>query len=155
MRHSPREPTKRAAAKIAQRGLAAAALGAACIACGDSPTQLQQQEPPPLTCPSAGVPLCSSPAATAAARDGTSDAAARSTAALENTTARAALATNLGQLDAALGTQNITNARAALGRVRDAISAGRGQLNQFPGDAPDLAAIELLLDQVAALLGAS
>lgn len=106
-------------------------------------------------CPAADVPLCTSATAAAAARDAASDAATRSTPALENTTARTALATSLAQLDAALGAQNITDAREGLARSRDAIAAARGQLTNFPGDAADLAAIELMLDYVAPLLGVS
>ena len=109
----------------------------------------------PLTCPSASVPLCSTPTGAAAARDGASDGATRSAAALDNTTARTALNTNLTQLDAALVAQNVTDARAALSRARDAIATARGQLGSFPGDAADLGSIELMLDYIAPLLGVS
>ena len=128
----------------------ATSLLGATLSCGDKgPGPVQ-----PITCPSANVPVCT-PATATAARDVTSDASSRSTPALENTTARSALGTNLGQLDAALANGNITDARAALGRVREAITAARAQLTQFPGDAADLTAIELQMDQVAPLIGTS
>jgi hypothetical protein len=151
--------TRSRASPVAPRRPVLAALvmlAGASVSCGggDGGTPPPPPPPPALTCPSAGVPLCTNTASAAAARDGTSDAATRSTPALENATARTAVATNLGQLDAAIGVGNITDARAALGRARDAITAARGQTG-FPGDAPDLAAIELLLDRVAPLIGVS
>jgi hypothetical protein len=116
--------------------------------CGDKQDKITEVERDQM-CPSAQAQLCSNAAAAAAAREASSDATSRSVPALENATARAALASSLAQLDAALVAGNITKARAALIDSRTALGAAGGQ----PGDAPDLGAIELLLDHVAPLIG--
>jgi hypothetical protein len=131
-----------------------AALATAGIACGDPPTQPHPDE----TCIGGStVPYCSASNApmAAAARDAASDAASRSTPALDNATTKSALGTSLSALNTALAEGNITQARAAVTNARNAIATGRSQLSSFPGDAADLAAIELALDQVAPLLGVS
>ena len=156
MADSPREREERPVTNIVRGRLAAAALGvAACMACSDS----TGPPPPPAdeVCPSAPVPLCSSAnaAAAAAARDGASDAAGRSVPALDNAAARTALGARLNQLESALAAGNVTRGREALRQLREALAAARGQLGSFPGDAADLMAIELALDQVAPLLGTS
>jgi hypothetical protein len=156
---SARSHDRARASPAARRGalvaVVALLLGGACGGGGDDddggggPVGTQ-----PVTCPSANVPVCTSGTG-ATARDVVSDASGRSTPALENTAARTALTTNLGQLDAAIGGGNITDARAALTRAREAITTARGQLANFAGDAADLAAIELILDQIAPLIGVS
>jgi hypothetical protein len=155
MDQSSREREKRRATRIARTRLAVAALGAACVACGDSTAPPRPD--PDEVCPSAPVPLCNgaNAVAVAAARDGASDAAGRSVSALDNAAARAALASRLTQLESALAAGNVTRGREALRQSREALAAARGQLTAFPGDAADLAAIELALDQVALLLGTS
>ena len=159
MHHRPgqRDRTRHPASRVVQCGLVTAALSAVTITCGGD--KIASPPPPPAdqVCPSAPVPLCDAAKASAvsAARESTSDAAGRSTSALENGTARSALGAGLGQLDAALAAGNVTKALAALRLTREALTSARGQLNAFPGDAADLAAIELALDQVAPLLGTS
>jgi hypothetical protein len=133
----------RRAALIA--GLAAwAAAGSACSDGGTEPP------PPPqdVVCPSAGVPVCSNPAPV---REAVSDAIDRSVTALESATARNALAASLGKLQAALAGNpiNITNARVGYDESRSALGAAGGA----PGDAPDLGAVELMLDYVGPLIG--
>jgi hypothetical protein len=49
----------------------------------------------------------------------------------------------------------VSGARAALVTARGALAESRAQLVTHPADAADLAAIELTLDQVAAVLGDS
>lgn len=131
---------------------------AVCLAtgsgCGGDGATPPPPPPPPsqdLVCPSSGVPLCGNANAAVTVRDAVSDAITRSAPALENATARAALLTNLGQLEAnlAAGVMNITKARIAYTATRAAIP---GASSQGP-DAPDLGAIELLLDHIAPLIG--
>src|SRR5688500_12743123 len=108
MRHSLRERNRRPVGTIMRRRLAAAvALGAACLACGDGPNEVEKDE----VCPTAPVPLCSPAmaAVVAAARDGLSDASGRSVPAIENATAKTALTASLGQLQGALASpSNVT-----------------------------------------------
>ena len=153
-----RIPTQRAGGRHVRRpfAVAAAALGAASyLACSDSTAP----PPPPAddVCPTATVPLCSgaNAAVAAAARDAVADAVGRSTPALENAGARPELAASLAELEAMLAAGNVTRSRNALGRARAALTAAHAQLGTFPGDAPDLTAIELALDRVAPLLGVS
>jgi hypothetical protein len=148
----------RSAASAVRRRLAATALlgAAAYVGCGGDATGPEHQQQDQV-CPTASVPLCAAVNSSAAssARESASDAASRSTPALENATARSALGAGLSQLDAALAAGNVTKALAALRATREALTSARAQLNSFPGDAADLAAIELTLDQVAPLLGTS
>jgi hypothetical protein len=147
--HRLAPPTKSRASPHALTRMAVVLLmGAASVACGEDPPEPPRDE----TCPAAQVRLCSDPGAAAIARDGIADAAARSTLGLENATARSALAGNLGQLGTQLAAHNVTQSRAALAATRESIATARGQLSSFPGDAADLASIELMLDFVAALL---
>lgn len=143
------------AAKIERSRLVVLSLlvGVGVSSCGDG--RGATEPPAALTCPSADVPLCSRLTKRAAAQDAASDAAARSLPALENASTRAALGTSLSRLSTALTAGNITDARAALTGSREALGGARGQLSTSPGDAADLASIELMLDQVAPLLGVS
>jgi hypothetical protein len=122
---------------------------------GDGPTPPPPPPPADLMCSSAQVTYCTDEAMKVATQDGGSDVSSRSTPALENAAARTALATSLGQLNTALIGGNITKARATLGEARRALETARTQLDAFAGDAADLAAIELLLDHVALVVGAS
>lgn len=133
---------------------AAAVLGLAfVVACSDStaPPAAAADE----VCPTASVPLCTDVDAAARARDGVADAVTRSTPAIDNPPVRAAFTTALGQLEAALAAGNVTRGREALRQSRAGVASARGQLGAFPGDAADLAAIELVLDRVGPLLGTS
>jgi hypothetical protein len=152
MRQPSQEREERSVRKTVRWRLAfVILLAAAGAACGDNSVTGGEQEQA-LTCPSAGVPFCASPND---ARQGTADALGRSTPALQNATARADLTTSLGQLNAALndGAGNITDAQAAVRRSREVLATARGQVATFPSDAPDLGAIELLLNALAPLIG--
>lgn len=127
--------------------MAAAVAALAIAACSESAA------PSELTCPSAAVPLCAKEDSTVAAvASVTTDAGTRSLGALANPAARTALATELAAIDAAIDARNVTQARAAVERTRTALASAREQLSTHPGDAPDLAAIELALVQVARAL---
>jgi hypothetical protein len=105
--------------------------------------------PEPLTCTNAAVPFCTEPPeAKAAVVEATSDAQTRSVGALKNGSAAQALSLNLMDLSTALSAGEISRARSALARSRQELEKGRGQLSTYPGDAPDLTAIELALIQV-------
>jgi hypothetical protein len=133
--------------------VAALALAAAMtVACGGEtpdPDPIGPVVERDLMCPSAQVPLCSDQGATDAARDGSSDAVTRSVAAIENAAGRASLDVSLRELESAIAAKNITKARAALAKSRTALATAGGQ----PADAPDLGAIELLLDYIDPLIG--
>src|SRR5207253_421697 len=85
------------------------------------------------------------------------DALSRSVPALENADARDALKVPLGQLESALAAGNLIGSREALSRSRAIFSqsgnASASSQTSFAGDQADLTAIELLLNQVALLLG--
>jgi hypothetical protein len=142
-------PTKsRASPHALARMAVVIVVGVAIVACGEKKTEVV----PDVICPAAQVRLCNDDGAALIARDGVADAAERATLGLENATARSTLVGNLGQLRTALTDRNVTRARAALATTRESIATARGQLSSFPGDAADLAGIELMLDFVAALL---
>lgn len=104
--------------------------------------------PKDLTCPAATVPLCMRADSTLAVITPlTRDAATRNTSVLENQAAKTSLTTELNALGAAINSGNVTQAQRALDRARAALATARTQLNAHPGDAPDLAAIELALIQ--------
>src|SRR5918912_485662 len=98
-------------------------------------------------CPASQVGACD-PTRRSVALDGAADASSRSARALENATARDAVAASLDRLSTALTAGNVTKARAALADSRRAVEAARAQLATFAGDGPDLGAIDLLLDHV-------
>jgi hypothetical protein len=100
-------------------------------------------------CPQASVPLCNGDHIAALVTADVDDALSRSVPALENATARDALTVSLSQLDSALAAGNLTRSREALSRSREAF----GQSGD--GDLADLTAVQLLLDQIAILLGTS
>ena len=128
----------------------AAVLGTAC-----SDSTAPKPDVADLMCASAQVAACSDATVMAVARDVASDGSGRSVPALENAAARTAIAARLTDLNTALAAGNITKTRAALTGARAALDAARAQLASFGGDAPDLASIELLLDHVAGVVGAS
>jgi hypothetical protein len=124
-------------------------------ACSDStgPTQNNNQNlVTELTCPATQVRLCTDAAARSVAQDAASDGLTRSMLGLENAAARTAITERLGQLNSAIGAGNVTRTRTALADTRTAVEAARAQSGGFPGDAADLAAIELLLDYIASLV---
>jgi hypothetical protein len=136
-------------------GLVAGAVLSA--ACSDS-TGVKNDDQIVVTdqmCPSTQVPVCTDAAVMDVARDVASDGSGRSVLALENTAARTAIAERLTDLNTALAAGNVTKTRKALASARTALDAARGQLASFGGDAPDLDSIELLLDHVASVVGAS
>jgi hypothetical protein len=127
-------------------GLAALALLAA--ACGDKGPNDPVVEKD-VFCPESQVTLCTTPAVAPVARDATSDGMTRSLLGIENATGRAALESALRDLEKAIASNNITQAQKAYASSRTALGSAGGQ----PGDAPDLGAIELLLDHVGPLIG--
>lgn len=133
--------------------LAAALLGAAGVACGSDATG--PVRPPEQTCPSAGVPICANEERADIAREAVADLVGRVAPKLENPAAREALVTGLGQLAIEVGLGNVTAGRRALTFSREALSAALAQRAAYPGDTPDLGAIELELDRMATLLGTS
>jgi hypothetical protein len=132
--------------------LACAALFLAVGAgCGDGPTG--PVRPPELSCPSVSVPLCEDSESSDAAREAVADLVGRVAPKLENPSSREALVNGLGQLAIEAGLGNITAARRALAFSREALATALSQRSTYPGDAPDLGAIELELDRMASLLG--
>jgi hypothetical protein len=119
-------------------------LAAAAVwACSDSTGNANE------TCPDAQVPLCLSGDSTRALiTPVATDAGSRSLGALANAAARGAIGIELDAVGAAIVAGQVTQARAALARARTALAAARQQLTTNPGDAPDLAAIELALIQI-------
>jgi hypothetical protein len=111
--------------------------------------------PPEQTCPSVSVPICQDEAQADVAREAVADLVGRVAPKLENPSARDALVTGLGQLAIEAGLGNVTAARRALSFSRDALNAALSQRATYPGDAPDLGAVELELDRMAVLLGTS
>jgi hypothetical protein len=111
--------------------------------------------PADQTCPSAAVPMCEDTPEANLAREDVADLVGRVAPKLENPDASHALVTGLGQLAIELGLGNVTNARRALTFSRDALSQALSRVSTYPGDGPDLGAIELELDRVAELLGTS
>lgn len=100
-------------------------------------------------CPDADVPLCTSGDSTRAViRPMTSDAGTRSLSALGNEAARTAIGTELTAIGAAIAAGNVADANAAVDRATAALATARQSLATHPGDAPDLAAIELALIQI-------
>jgi hypothetical protein len=137
-----------------------AALAAAAVlstACSDStgPKKDDQIVVTDDMCPGTPVPVCTDAAVMDVARDVASDGSGRSVLALENTAAQTAIAARLTDLNTALAGGNVTKTRKALTSARAAVDAARAQLASFGGDAPDLDSIELLLDHVASVVGAS
>jgi hypothetical protein len=141
-------------ARIARR-CAAVVAGAHMLAvipgCGGDATG--PVRPPEQSCPSANVPICAGDETTDVAREAVADLVGRVAPKLENPTARDALVTGLGQLAIEAGLGNVTAARRALSFSREALAAALGQRATYPGDVPDLGAIELELDRMAILLG--
>jgi hypothetical protein len=109
--------------------------------------------PPEQSCPSANVPICAGDEATDVAREAVADLVGRIAPKLENPAAREALVTGLGQLAIEAGLGNVTAGRRALTYSREALAAALAQRPTYPGDVPDLGAIELELDRMATLLG--
>ena len=103
-----------------------------------------------LFCPGAGVALCAkSDSVRSVVLPAVNDARLRNVGALKNATQAARLGGELRLLEDALRAGNVTAADAALRAASDAIGAARPQLATYPGDAPDLAAVELALIQIA------
>jgi hypothetical protein len=127
------------------------AIGVGCAG-GDATGPVR---PPELICPSVAVPICQDEEQADIAREGVADLVGRLAPKLENPSARDALVTGLGQLAIEAGLGNVTAARRALAFSRDALNAALAQRASYPGDAPDLGAIELELDRMALLLGTS
>ena len=109
--------------------------------------------PPEQTCPAVVVPICEDDDETDLAREAVADLVGRIAPKLENPTAREALVTGLGQLAIEAGLGNVTAARRALSYSRAALSAALGARATYPGDVPDLGALELELDRMGMLLG--
>jgi hypothetical protein len=133
--------------------VAAALLGAAGAACGGDATG--PVRPPEQTCPGAAVPICENEERADVAREAVADLVGRVAPKLENPAARESLVTGLGQLAIQVGLGNITAGRRALAFSREALAAALAQRDTYPGDTPDLGAIELELDRMASLLGTS
>jgi hypothetical protein len=130
-----------------------ALVGAAGASCGGDATG--PVRPPEQTCPSVAVPICQDEERADVAREAVADLVGRIAPKLENPAARDALVTGLGQLAIEVGLGNVTGARRALTFSREALNAALAQRATYPGDMPDLGAIELELDGMALLLGTS
>ena len=141
--------TRSPAVRLARLALVATAAAA----CADGPTG--PVRPAEQSCPSVSVPLCEESEATDAARESVADLVGRIAPKLENPAARQDLVNGLGQLAIEAGLGNITAARRALSFSREALTTALAQRATYPGDVPDLGAIELELDRMAALLGTS
>jgi hypothetical protein len=122
-------------------------------ACGGDATG--PVRPAEQTCPSVAVPICQNDEQADVAREAVADLVGRVAPKLENPVARDALVTGLGQLTIEVGLGNVTVARRALAFSRDALAAALAQRATYPGDVPDLGAVELELDRMAVLLGTS
>jgi hypothetical protein len=133
--------------------LAVALLGAAGAGCGGDATG--PVRPPEQTCPAVAAPICENEERADVAREAVADLVGRIAPKLENPAAREALVTGLGQLAIEVGLGNITAGRRALTFSREALNAALTQRATYPGDTPDLGAIELELDRMATLLGTS
>lgn len=130
-----------------------ALVGAMSASCGGDATG--PVRPPEQTCPSVAVPICQDEERADVAREAVADLVGRIAPKLENPAARDALVTGLGQLAIEVGLGNVTAARRALTFSREALHAALAQRATYPGDMPDLGAIELELDGMALLLGTS
>jgi hypothetical protein len=130
-----------------------ALLGAAGVGCGGDATG--PVRPPEQTCPSVSVPICEHEEQADVAREAVADLVGRIAPKLENPAAREALVTGLGQLAIEVGLGHVTAGRRALTFSREALNAALAQRATYPGDTPDLGAIELELDRMAVLLGTS
>lgn len=102
-------------------------------------------EPADLICPDAAVIACDDAVRPRIALM-TDDAANRSAATLTGG-AGALLVDELVALESAISAGNITQARAALARCRQAHTAAVAELSLHPENAPDLSAIDLALIQ--------
>ncbi|HET9002950.1 MAG TPA: hypothetical protein VFN39_03010 [Gemmatimonadaceae bacterium] len=129
--------------------LATTLFGVGCQG-SDSPVAPGAQE-----CPSAPVPLCTDAAQATAVRAAAADAELRLVPALESASSRDVFAQRLTVVAARLGSGDVSGARTALVAARGALADSRAQLSTNPGNAADLSAIELTLDQIAAVLGDS
>ena len=127
--------------------LATTLLGVGCQG-GDSPVA-----PAALQCPRAAAPLCMDAVRATAVRAAAADAQLRLAPALESATARGVVEQRLTVVAARLESGDVSGARAALAAARAALAETRAQLAAHPADAADLAAIELTLDQIAAVVG--
>lgn len=124
--------------------VSALVLGVAAAGCSDG-TAPQ----PDLVCPSASVPLCTrSDSVGVVILPAANDARTRSVSALKNVAQAARLATELSRISEALKAGNVTLVKGGLRAAREVLVAARQQLGSYPGDAPDLAAVELALIQI-------
>lgn len=129
--------------------LATTLFGVGCQG-GDSPVAPGAQQ-----CPSARVPLCTDAAQATAVRAAAADAELRLVPALQSASTRDFFGQRLTVVVSRLGSGDVSGARSALVTARGALADSRAQLSTHPGDAADLAAIELTLDQIAVVLGDS
>ena len=129
--------------------LATTLFGVGCQA-GDSPIAPASQQ-----CPGARVPLCMDAAQATAVRAAAADAQLRLVPTLESAATRDIVGQRLTVVAARIGSGDVSGARVALAAARGALGESRAQLATHPGDAADLAAIELTLEQIAAVLGDS
>lgn len=130
---------------------AALLLAASITSCGGDATG--PVRPPEQSCPTVAAPICESDERADVAREAVADLVGRIAPKLENPAAREALVTGLGQLAIEAGLGNVTAGRRALTFSREALAAALAQRSTYPGDVPDLGAIELELDRMAVLLG--
>jgi hypothetical protein len=122
-------------------------LGAAVIvvACEDSGAPTEE------TCPTASARLCfTTPDTIASAILAVEDIAERSATGLVTSGPRTEIQTRVPALSEALGAGRVTAARDILADLRESVAAVRSASN--PGDAPDLAGIELALLVIERLL---
>lgn len=132
--------------RTASLALVATMIVAGCQG-GDGPAA-----PVTLRCPAARVALCTDASRAAAVRAAATDAGTRLAPSLTNRDASEQLAVRLAGLEASLAAGEVTAARTALARAHAALAEARAALATHPGDAPDLDAIALTLDESAAVL---
>lgn len=117
----------------------------AAIACADSPA-----DPAGDDCPDAGVTLCTAPREVIhAVLEAVDDVDSRLLPALTDSDLAAEIESDAAVLTAAISNREVTHAVAIVGRMRQSV---REAYATFPGDAPDLSAIDLALDATARLL---
>jgi hypothetical protein len=116
------------------------------IACSDSTGPHPDAED--TACPNAAITLCAQRDTIQVLVSAASDARLRNAAALRNANVRQNLSDRLMKLAVALDAGRIAIANGLLIDLRKEITNAHGMSSMNPGDAPDVAAIELTLTQI-------
>jgi hypothetical protein len=120
--------------------------------CGGKSSDLGLAPAEEITCPSAAVSLCTSSAASEPVIAAIDDGAARGFSGIENAQVSASLRSDISELVTLLQSGRVSGSRDVVRRIRLSLQKANAELAIYPGDAPDLAMIELALDQVDELL---